>query len=78
MTSLTKAKAAMAKAYHQVPRASRWQHRARLTKYTVVTLALHHETLEVLVVYRDLKTEVAWVRPFEEFTDGRFMRLLDR
>lgn len=42
--------------------------------YTLVAVAKHTETGEDLVVYRAESGQV-WVRPLDQFSDGRFQRM---
>jgi hypothetical protein len=42
--------------------------------YTLIALAKHTETGEDLVVYSAESGEV-WVRPLDQFSDGRFERM---
>lgn len=41
--------------------------------YSVVAVALIESTLAPVVVYRARKTGKHWVRPLDEFCDGRFV-----
>ncbi len=41
--------------------------------YKVVATALIEATLAPCVVYRSIKTDKHWVRPLDEFCDGRFV-----
>lgn len=41
-------------------------------KYNITGFATHSETLETMVIYSDIKTNKAWVRPYKMFTDDVF------
>ena len=55
---------------------SEWFHRARGTRYWVQAIGIRESDGEPLVVYRDKEVGTCWVRPFSEFMDGRFVRIL--
>lgn len=40
--------------------------------YEILSIGLLERTLESMVTYKDIETGVIWVRPAEEFFDGRF------
>lgn len=41
--------------------------------YVVVTVGLVEATLAPVVIYRDIVAHTTWVRPVDEFCDGRFV-----
>lgn len=43
--------------------------------YTVACHATYEKTGERVVVYQNVQTDEIWVRPYEEFYDGRFKKL---
>lgn len=59
---------------------SRWRHRKRGTEYELLGEAdLQTEKpltdYAVVAVYRDVVSGRLWVRPIDEFNDGRFERV---
>lgn len=42
--------------------------------YIVLGHALHHHTEEEMVIYKSFKFNKVWVRPLDEFIDGRFRK----
>ena len=62
-------------------RPERWRHLKRGGVYEIVTAQAVVQTEaplldnEIVTVYRDVKTDLYYVRPPEEFMDGRFERL---
>lgn len=54
----------------------RTEHRIRGTRYWVQAVGIRESDGEPLVVNRDKEVGTCWVRPFSEFMDGRFVRLL--
>lgn len=40
--------------------------------YELLSVGILERTLEAMVIYKDIETGVIWVRPSEEFFDGRF------
>lgn len=57
-----------------VPKGSVWQHKKTETLYMVRDLVLIESTLTVSISYSKVSElqPVIWVRPLEEFLDGRF------
>lgn len=55
----------------ELTRAAYWAHARTGTKYRVLAVAREEKTLAPVVVYGN--DEGFWTRPFEEFTDGRFI-----
>jgi hypothetical protein len=54
----------------------RWRHKKRGTAYEIITREAIIEATETpAVVYRCLADATVWVRPAEEFFDGRFERV---
>ncbi|EFO31625.1 hypothetical protein TRICHSKD4_1830 [Roseibium sp. TrichSKD4] len=60
---------------HDIGIESHWKHVKRGTEYWVQAVALREEDREPVVIYRDCHTGTCWVRPTNEFLDGRFERL---
>lgn len=50
-----------------------WQHK-KGGVYRIVCIAFREKTMELEVVYRDVDQPVTYIRPLEEFMDGRFKR----
>ncbi len=42
------------------------------SEYVVIAIATEESTLRRVVVYRELRGDMTWTRPVEEFEDGRF------
>lgn len=57
------------------PAGSRWMHVRAGGTYTVVAGVVVEATVTPAVAYRSDQTEVTWVRPLDEFLDGRFVPL---
>lgn len=55
------------------PKGGWWIHKKTGHRYEIVTFALIEATLETSVVYHSEKGQV-WIRPAEEFFDGRFQQ----
>lgn len=55
------------------PKGGWWIHKKTSNRYEIITFALIEATLEPSVVYRSEKGQV-WIRPAEEFFDGRFQQ----
>jgi len=55
------------------PAAGQWWRHRKGGLYQVVCVALTEATQEPVVVYRKHMVGLTWVRPVEEFLDGRFM-----
>lgn len=60
---------------------SRWQHKARGTTYRITGFAtLHSKNLNipdtVVVTYESEADQRTWARPWDEFLDGRFVKLV--
>jgi hypothetical protein len=55
---------------------SRWRHR-KGGEYTVVAVARIEADLMPVIVYQSEKDGSVWVRPIDEFEDGRFTQLDD-
>lgn len=51
----------------------RYGHLTTHHEYEVVDIATIEATLEPGVVYRSVQTGARWIRPLEEFCDGRFV-----
>ena len=45
--------------------------------YEVICNATNESNKELMVVYRNMITGERWVRPADEFNDGRFTRVQD-
>lgn len=52
-----------------------WQHKTRGTKYRIVCLGKLEHNLDQMVVYQDINDNEVWIRPVNEFFDGRFIEL---
>lgn len=59
----------------RVPNKSVWRHVKKGTRYSVMCLGNSVATLEVEVIYFSLDTGIIWIRPIDEFLDGRFERV---
>jgi hypothetical protein len=67
--------AAVAELAQCPPAGSRWRHRSG-GEYLVVCACLIEESLTPAVAYRPMaESGPAWVRPLDEFLDGRFTQL---
>jgi hypothetical protein len=53
-----------------------WQHR-KGGIYSVLAVALIEATLAEVVVYEAHEDGTVWVRPMDEFLDGRFTQLVE-
>lgn len=53
----------------------RWRHRKTQGIYRVIATGLIEETLTPCVVYEAEKGGRVWVRPYDEFMDGRFEQI---
>lgn len=64
--------------HHDLPPGSVWHHLKSGKTYTVTGIGLQEATLEPVVLYALEPWQdphpVTWVRPVEEFLDGRFKR----
>ena len=49
-----------------------FQHVKTFGRYKLISIGKMENTLESIVVYKCLKTKQVWVRPKNEFFDGRF------
>jgi hypothetical protein len=63
---------------------TRWRHRVRLTEYEVIDDQAQLQCSEarvvdgvLCVIYRSLETTQVYVRPREEFLDGRFEQIVE-
>lgn len=52
-----------------------WRHIKTGGDYCIENLAYDEATLRVLVIYRAVASNLLWVRPYDEFMDGRFKRV---
>lgn len=48
------------------------RHKKKQTTYQVLSVGVHTETQEELVVYVSLQDGKIWIRPLSMFVDGRF------
>jgi len=55
-------------------RESLWRHR-KGGVYRIVRVAFREQTMTPEVVYEDSAHPVAYIRPYDEFMDGRFERI---
>lgn len=60
-----------------VPIGSIWRHLKTETLYTIKDLVVRENDLTVCVSYQKLMigSQVHWIRPVDEFLDGRFVKL---
>ena len=65
------------KAKETVPIGSIWRHLKTETLYTIKDLVVRENDLTVCVSYQKLMigSQVHWIRPLDEFLDGRFVKL---
>lgn len=65
---------------------TRWRHKKRGTVYEIITTMASFQCAaapeieanfedDVFTVYKNVETGAIWVRPTEEFMDGRFERV---
>ena len=64
-------------AKEKVPIGSIWRHLKTDTLYTIKDLVVRENDLKICVSYQKLMigSQVHWIRPLEEFLDGRFVKL---
>ena len=64
-------------AKEKVPIGSIWKHLKTETLYTIKDLVVRENDLTVCVSYQKLMigSQVHWIRPLDEFLDGRFVKL---
>lgn len=64
-------------AKEKVPIGSIWRHLKTETLYTIKDLVVRENDLTVCVSYQKLMigSRVHWIRPLDEFLDGRFVKL---
>lgn len=64
-------------AKEKVPIGSIWRHLKTETLYTIKDLVVRETDLTVCVSYQKLMigSQVHWIRPLDEFLDGRFVKL---
>ncbi len=60
----------------EIEAGTRWRHRKGGT-YAVVAVARMEANLYPAVVYKSERDGLVWVRPLEEFEDGRFVQITD-
>jgi hypothetical protein len=58
------------------PLDGQWRHLKSGGVYEVVTLGLIEATEERAVVYAGVEGGGTWIRPYDEFVDGRFVRVI--
>lgn len=65
------------KAKEKVPIGSIWRHLRTENLYTVKDIVVRENDLTVCVSYQNLMigSQVHWIRPLDEFLDGRFVKL---
>lgn len=65
------------KAKEKVPIGSIWRHIKTENLYTVKDIVVRENDLTVSVSYQKLMigSQVHWIRPVDEFLDGRFVKL---
>lgn len=61
----------------KVPIGSIWKHLKTETFYTIKDLVVRKNDLKICVSYQKLMigSQVHWIRPLDEFLDGRFVKL---
>lgn len=52
---------------------STWRHK-KGGQYRIICVAYREQTLDMEVVYEDIENPVTYIRPLDEFMDGRFTR----
>lgn len=64
-------------AKEKVPIGSIWRHLKTDTLYTIKDLVVRENDLKICVSYQKLMigSQVHWIRPLDEFMDGRFVKL---
>lgn len=64
-------------AKEKVPIGSIWRHLKTDTLYTIKDLVVRENDLKICVSYQKLMigSQVHWIRPLDEFLDGRFVKL---
>lgn len=64
-------------AKEKVPIGSIWKHLKTETLYTIKDLVVRESDLTLCVSYQKLMigSQVHWLRPLDEFLDGRFVKL---
>ena len=64
-------------AKEKVPIGSIWRHLKTETLYTIKDLVVRESDLTICVSYQKLMlgSQVHWIRPLDEFLDGRFVKL---
>lgn len=77
MSSLDKLMLEIEEAKEKVPIGSIWRHLKTETLYTIKDLVVRENDLTVCVSYQKLMigSQVHWIRPVDEFLDGRFVKL---
>lgn len=77
MSGLDKLMLEIDEAKEQVPIGSIWEHLKTETLYTIKDLVVRENDLKICVSYQKLMigSQVHWIRPLEEFLDGRFVKL---
>ena len=61
----------------QMRAGQRYRHKKTRGTYRVACVARIEATLELVVVYVSEKDQSAWVRPLNEFLDGRFVEIME-
>lgn len=51
-----------------------WRHR-KGGEYRIICIAYREQTLDMEVVYEDMRAPVTYIRPLGEFMDGRFTQM---
>lgn len=67
---------------HEVRNGQHWRHVKRASEYEIIEADGSFQCCgdlddEPVVVYRSLTTGMTYVRPLEEFCDGRFVKIKD-
>lgn len=52
-----------------------WRHKATGGFYVLLLMAMNETDLIPAAVYKSLKDNIIWTRPWREFTDGRFEKV---
>ena len=78
MTTLEDLKKKVKQGRKEVPLGSLWRHLKTNTLYTVRDIVVVESDLSLAVSYTQLKdkSRIHWIRPLDEFLDGRFKREL--
>ena len=78
MTTVEELKLKVKQKRKEVPIGSLWRHLKTNTLYTVKDVVVVESDLSLAVSYTQLKdrSRIHWLRPVDEFLDGRFERVV--